>query len=391
MQADNQTVLALNCGSSSLKFVLFQMDGASAEPILEGEAEAIGAPGGHFSAHAKTGEIISQAGPIASHAEAASRVFALLDRQHTPTPCAVGHRIVHGGPFVRRHCLIDAAVLQALEAARAFAPLHAPAALEAVRAAQARFRALPHVACLDTAFHRGLPEVARRFPLAASLQAEGIERYGFHGLSCESILRQLGDDVPERLIIAHLGSGCSVTAVRAGRSADTSMGLTPSGGVMMATRSGDLDPGLVIYLMREKGMTAEAVEMLVDRKAGMAGVSGLSGDPRRLRQADQNADARLALRMFVYSVRKQIAAMAAVLEGLDLLVFTGGIGEHDAETRADIRAGLGWLGVARETASGERAASPDESRAIPVPVRILQAREEAQIARHAWSVATEGC
>jgi len=363
---DSRAVLALNCGSSSLKFGLFRVDGADVERLIDGEAEAIGTPQARFSATIQGGEPISEAAPIGTPAEAARRAFALLAERSAPTPAAIGHRIVHGGPSVRRHCVIDAEVLADLEAARVFAPLHTPPALEVVKLAQAHFKAQPHIACLDTAFHHGLPDVARRLPIAAALQVNGVERYGFHGLSCESILRQLGEAVPDRLVIAHLGSGSSVTAVRAGRSIDTSMGLTPTGGVMMATRSGDLDPGLLVYLIREHGLDAARLETAIDRRAGMAGVSGLSGDMRQLREARDDAEAGLAVRMFVYSVRKQIAAMTAALEGLEMLVFTGGIGEHDARTRDEIRAGLAWLGEVR--------------------VEVLPANEDEQIARHAWAL-----
>ena len=369
--AEPPTVLALNCGSSSLKFALFGVGAAGPETLVEGEADAIGAPQATLSIQAAGRAPSTIAGPIASPAEAARRVFALLAEQQWPAPTAVGHRIVHGGPSVRHHCLIDPQVLRALEAARVFAPLHAPAALEVVRLAQAHFDRCPHVACLDTAFHFGLPDVARRLPIAAALQAPGVERYGFHGLSCESILRQLGAAMPDRLVIAHLGSGSSVTAVKAGRSIDTSMGLTPSGGVMMVTRSGDLDPGLLIYLIREQQLDMARLQAMIDRESGMVGVSRLSGDMRRLRAAGDNPDARLAIQMFAYSVRKQIAAMAAALEGLDLLVFTGGIGEHDDETRREICAGLAWLGI------GSHAA----------PVRTLPAKEDEQIARHTAAVA----
>jgi len=363
---DSHIVLALNSGSSSLKFGLFRVGAVEIERLIDGEAEAVGTPQARFSATIQDGEPVSEAAEIATPADAARRVFALLAERSTPAPSAIGHRIVHGGPAVRRHCLIDARVLADLEAARVFAPLHTPPALEVVKMAQAHFAAQPHIACLDTAFHYGLPDVARRLPIAAALQANGVERYGFHGLSCESILRQLGDAVPDRLVIAHLGSGCSVTAVKAGRSIDTSMGLTPSGGVMMATRSGDLDPGLLVYLIREHGLDAARLESLIDRQSGMMGVSGLSGDMRRLREARANAEADLAIRMFVYSVRKEIAAMVAALEGIELLVFTGGIGENDAQTRDEIRAGLAWLGDVR--------------------MEVLPANEDEQIARHAWAL-----
>ncbi|HXQ12148.1 MAG TPA: acetate/propionate family kinase [Caulobacteraceae bacterium] len=372
-------MLALNCGSSSLKFGLFQAGAAGPELVLDGEVEAIGTSEARLSARPRGGARSSQSGAIASHALAAREIFALLAEHDAAAPSGVGHRIVHGGPSVRNHCLIKPQIMRALEAAGAFAPLHAPPALEVVRIAQAQFNACPHFACLDTAFHHGLPDVAKRLPIAAALQVDGVERYGFHGLSCESILRQLGEAARKRLVIAHLGSGSSITAVKAGRSIDTSMGLTPSGGVMMATRAGDLDPGLLVYLIRKHGLNAAQLELAIDREAGMEGVSRLSGDLRRLREASQNPDARLAVQMFVYSVHKQIAAMAAALEGLELLVFTGGIGEHDAQTRAEICAGLSWLGFDPGAAQEWRGAQPRDDRP---QIRVLPANEEEQIARH---------
>jgi acetate kinase len=381
MPDESLPILALNCGSSSLKFALFRVGAARADALLEGEAEAIGTPHARFSTRMPGGDPVSDTSPIADHRQAAERVFALLETNDAFTPAAVGHRIVHGGPSIRHHCLIDRQVLEALEAAGVFAPLHTPLALEVVRLAQARFAATPHVACLDTAFHRDLPDIARRLPIPAALQTGGVQRYGFHGLSCESVLRQLGPSVPDRLVIAHLGSGSSVTAVKAGKSIDTSMGLTPSGGVMMATRSGDLDPGLLVYLIREHGLDAARLEQMIDREAGMLGVSGLSGDVRQLRAAHDNPDAQLALQMFVYSVRKQIAAMVAALEGLDLLVFTGGIGEHDAQTRAEVCRALSWLGITASDASG---AQPPLGRPC---MRALAANEEEQIARHTAVIA----
>jgi acetate kinase len=357
------TVLTLNCGSSSLKFALLRRHGEGVDRLIEGEAEEIGGPDSRFTLTRPGRPPVRQEGAIADHAAAAQGVFAALLAEGMPRPEAIGHRIVHGGPSVRHHCLIDADVLRALQAARPLAPLHVPAALAVVKAARDRFENLPHIACLDTAFHHGLPDVARRFPISAAFAAGGIERYGFHGLSCESVLHQLGDAAPDRLVIAHLGGGSSVTAVKVRRSIDTSMGLTPTGGVMMATRAGDLDPGLLIYLVREAGLDAAALETLLDREAGLKGVSGLSGDIRQLRAAGDDADAQLAIRMFAYAVRKQIAAMAAALEGLDLLVFTGGIGQNDMGVRAEVCAGLAWTGLSQAM------------------VRILPADEEEQIAR----------
>jgi acetate kinase len=335
------TVLALNSGSSSLKFGLYGV-GASDVTVLQ------------------SGDVETKSADDTQHAVAG--IAKRLTDAGMPAPAAVGHRVVHGGPQLRRHCLIDEAVIGQLESATAFAPLHIPPALSIIRYASEHFPGLPQVACFDTAFHTTLPEVARTLPIARELRAQGIERYGFHGLSCESIVQQLGRDLPDRLVIAHLGNGASITAVKAGRSIDTSMGLTPTGGVIMGTRSGDLDPGILVYLAREKGFDAARLEALVDHKSGLQGISGLSSDMRLLRQAaPSNPDARLAIEMFCYSVRKQVAAMIAALGGADRIVFTGGIGEHDAEARAKICDGLSW---------------------IDVRVSVLPSQEDEQIARH---------
>lgn len=264
-------------------------------------------------------------------------------------------------------------IIAVLEQASAFAPLHGPAALALIRAAERRYPDVPQVACFDTAFHADLPDLAATLPIPKALRVDGIRRYGFHGLSCQSIVRQLGGDLPPRLVVAHLGSGASVTAIRDGRSIDTSMGLTPSGGVMMATRTGDLDPGLLFYLMRERRMDSDAIERLIDRDSGLLGVSGLSGDLRRLRAAASTmADADLAIRLFCRSVAKEIAAMITALGGADMIVFTGGIGENDALARAAICRDLEWAGVDTDGKTGR------------IRVRTMPSREDTEIA---WSVA----
>ena len=385
-------VLAINSGSSSLKFGLFSARGCEAAPRVAGEAQAIGSSAGLLRVRDGHGgdTLHEETVPMADGVQAFSRIARVLDGMDVPAPDAIGHRIVHGGAQLRAHARIDATVMAQLEAASAFAPLHVPAALAVVRAAQRRFPALPQVACLDTAFHAALPDEARTLPVDRSLQAAGVQRYGFHGLSCASILAQW-PQVPARLVIAHLGSGASVTAVRKGRSMDTSMGMTPSGGVMMATRSGDLDPGVLAWLAREKGMDARAIERLVDHRSGLLGVSGVSGDLRRLRKVERTDPfARLAIAMFVLSVRKQIAAMAAVLQGIDALVFTGGIGEHDAQARADICDGLSWAGIqldpARNRAGGLRIGMDGAA----CDVRVIPTEEERQICRHVHDLLTDG-
>jgi acetate kinase len=258
-----------------------------------------------------------------------------------------------------------------------------------IRFVQEHFPQVPQVACFDTAFHAAMPEVARTMPIPAELRSDGIRRYGFHGLSCESIMRQLGDHPPDRLIIAHLGNGASVTAVKGGQSVDTSMGLTPSGGVIMGTRCGDLDPGVLVYLMREKNFDANFLETLINYRSGLLGLSGIDSDMRRLHESSAtSAAARLAIKMFCYSVRKQIAAMTAVLNGLDLLAFTGGIGEHDAEVRAEICDGLSWQGIRLDLAENQFSKGTISHSTSRCQVRVLHSQEDLQIAVHTWKLAS---
>ncbi len=382
------TVLALNSGSSSLKFGLYRARSSRIEMLLSGEAQAIGDEKGRFSAQdSRQNALLSETGSIPSQREAIFRIGRLLADSKMPALAAIGHRIVHGGPKLRQHCLIDESVLQQIEAATCFAPLHIPSALSVIRMAQEHFPGLPQVVCFDTTFHAELPEVARVLPISKELRLEGIHRYGFHGLSCESIVHQLGNGLPNRLVIAHLGNGASVTAVKAGKSIDTSMGLTPTGGVIMGTRSGDLDPGVLVYLMREKKFDAAMLEELVDHRSGLLGISGVASDMRRLREAaSSNADARLAIQMFCYSVRKQVAAMIAALDGVDLIVFTGGIGENDGEARAAICGGLSWIGVRLDEARNRSANNPINGPASRCPVLVLASQEDEQIARHTWAL-----
>lgn len=379
-------VLALNSGSSSLKFGLYRVGSLRTDMLISGEAEGIGETKCEF--HARDSQnncLLSEVMSIPGQRDAVVRVEKLLADVKRTAPDAIGHRIVHGGPQLRQHCLIDGAVLQQLEAASAFAPLHTPSALSVIRFAQQHFPGLPQAACFDTTFHAKMPERARVLPLPREFQAAGIQRYGFHGLSCESIMRQLAE-TPDRLIVAHLGNGASVTAIKDGVSIDTSMGLTPTGGVIMGTRSGDLDPGVLVYLAREKKFDAAMLEQLVDHRSGLLGLSGIGNDMRVLQEAaSSNADARLAIEMFCYSVRKQIAAMIAALGGLDLLVFTGGIGENDAEVRAAICGGLTWAGVSPDTTQNRVASNaPDDP--CRCRVKVLASQEDEQIARHTWAL-----
>ncbi len=362
-------VLALNAGSSSLKFGLYLVGPGTRRMLVSGMAETKGESHGALSMQDADGNVLAREGqPLGEPSHVIARIAELLIARGFPAPLAIGHRIVHGGALCRVHTLIDAEVMRQLEAAQAFAPLHVPPALSLIRFARERFPDVPQIACLDTTFHFGLPDVARTLPIPRELRMRGIERYGFHGLSCESIVRQLGNEAPPRLVIAHLGSGASVTAIASGRSIDTSMGLTPSGGVIMSARCGDIDPGVLAYVVRELHYDAGQLEALIDQRSGLRGISGVSGDLRELRAvAAANADARLAIDMFCYSVRKQIGAMAAALGGMDMLVFTGGIGENDAATRASIC----------------------ESPAHRCVTRVMPSQEDEQIALHTWRLTSQ--
>lgn len=353
-------VLTLNSGSSTLKWGLHR--------VVESGCTT------------RMGETLE-----AAHADAPCAVISdRLRASGLPWPKVIGHRIVHGGPRLARHTLIDETVLEELKAACRFAPLHGPAALELLREAQACFPGAAQVACLDTAFHDGLPDEARTLPLPRAWRDAGVRRYGFHGLSCESIVEQLGADLPERLVIAHLGGGASVTAVLRGRSIDTSMSLTPSGGLLMGSRSGDLDPGVLLHLMRDGGLDATALDALINRQSGLLGISGLSSDLRQLHAAaDTHPDAALAIRMFCRSACRHILGMGVALDGIEGLVFTGGIGENDAAARARICEALDWIGLRldpRLNRSGYGTISAPDSR---IRVQVVASREDTQIARHA--------
>jgi acetate kinase len=371
-------VLAINSGSSNVKFGLYDV-----------YADADSAP-------TRVKEVFSETQSDTTPREVFARIGAHLANSRLALPAVIGHRIVHGGPALRQHCVIDDLVMRQLEDAATFAPLHMPNSLMLIRETQTHFPGVPQVACFDTTFHATLPDVARTLPIAHEWQFEGIQRYGFHGLSCESIVHQLHetqpDEFPQRLIVAHLGNGVSVTAVKDGNSIDTSMGLTPSGGVIMGTRCGDLDPGVLMYLLRKKKLDLAAMEQSINHQSGLLGISGLSGDMRRLHEAAAatadplNAAARLAIQMFCYALRKQIAAMIAVLEGVDMIVFTGGIGENDPEVRATICGGLTWMGFSLDDVRNRTAMRTIHSAASRCEVLVLPSQEDEQIARLAFKL-----
>jgi acetate kinase len=380
-----KTILALNGGSSSLKFGLFDAQRDDVLPICSGSVEGIGSDSGRFSIRGAQGETLKdESEPNGDQQDALRSVAQALDHLPFPSPAAVGHRIVHGGPHLRQHQRITPEVLRELETAAPFAPLHVPAAVNMVRQAQRHFPGIPQFACFDTAFHRTLPESAARLALPEKFWQAGVRRYGFHGLSCESILHALASKVPDRLIVAHLGSGASITAIANGSSVDTTMGLTPTGGIVMSTRSGDLDPGVLLYMLRTAHSTPEELEKLLDKESGLLGISGISGDMRRLHEASDHRVAHLAIEIFCRTVKKAVGAFMAVLGGLDLLVLTGGIGEHDADVRSRICSGLGALGIIIDPERNQRALQTISASESRVRVCVMVSDEDKQIARHTY-------
>ena len=381
-----QTILCLNGGSSSLKFAVYQLSGAAEERIFSGAVEAIGEKSGKAWLRSGEKSLQQENGKFPDHAAAIKTMFAALRQQGVEKLDAAGHRIVHGGPKFTAPQMIDEELKSGLKELIPFAPLHLPSQLAMIEAVAAHFPDLPQVACFDTAFHSRMPELARRFALPQNLWEQGIRRYGFHGLSYEYVVGKLGTDLGRRAIIAHLGNGASMVALKERLPMDTSMGLTPTGGFMMGTRSGDLDPGVLLHLSKA-GYSADRLEELVDHEAGLLGVSGQTSDMKALLQKSQTDNAaRMAVQMFAYQVRKFIGAYAAVLNGLDTLVFTGGIGERAPTVRADICFGLEYLGVALDTAANGQNAEVISLPGTKCTVRVVQTDEDLMIARHTREV-----
>ena len=366
----DETILVINTGSSSLKLGLYQPADDDMQLLFEGLADNIGRESGRLEIKDATGKVLrSDTTQLKTQTTALEQAIQLLNELANITPTAIGHRVVHGGPRLTTHQRITPAVLTELKNCLHFAPLHIPLALELIAATQRTYPALPQFACFDTAFHTTIPEVASRFPIPRKFFDEGIHRYGFHGLSYESIVHQLGATIPSRIVIAHLGSGASLCAIKAGRSIDTTMGLTPTGGIPMATRSGDLDPGILLYLMRTKNLNADALEQLLNHESGLTAISCGESDMRKLEALADNGDtnAQLAIDIFCTAIRKTIAAYATELGGLDLLVFSGGIGEHSARIRNTVCTGLNFLGISEDD---------------PTKIRVIPTQEDLQIARH---------
>lgn len=384
------TILALNAGSSSIKFALLE-DGVHARRLLSrGEIDGIGnAP--CFAARAPDGTLLAgrhwDAGARLEHEDL---LKTLLDwaTSHLGggSLMAVGHRVVHGGSRFHQPVLVDAGVLSALEALIPLAPLHQPHNLAAIRALARLSPGLPQVACFDTAFHRDMPPVATRMALPRAYADEGMRRYGFHGLSYEYLASRLRELAPVpasgRVIAAHLGNGASLCAMRDGRSVDTTMGFSTLDGLVMGTRCGSIDPGALLYLQQARGLTVAEVERLLYHDSGLLGVSGISNDMRTL-QASTDPRAKEAVALFVYRVVREIGAMASSLGGLDALVFSAGIGEHMAAIRASVCEALAWLGVECEAQANVRNDLLISTPGSRVGVYVIATDEEAMIAAHA--------
>jgi len=388
------TILTINGGSSSLKLGLYRADaGSSPQLLYRGATDAIGKPGGSLAITDAAGKTMHR--EDASH-ESQSSAFAhaalKLQQLSGTHPDAIGYRVVHGGPHLREHCRITPQVLDTLRAATHYAPLHIPGALALIDTASKLYPQVPAFACFDTAFHTTMPAEASTYAISARFREQGVQRYGFHGLSYESVVAAFGASsgtapamaVPAHLVVAHLGNGASLCAIAEGRSVDTSMGLTPTGGIPMGTRTGDLDPGVVLFLARAGHLDSNAVESVLNHDSGLAGLSNGISDLRELTAAADkgSATAKLAIVIFCRSIAKTIGSYAAVLGGLDCLVFTGGIGEHSALVREQVCRQLGFLDLAIHTEANQRNAATISQPTSAVQVQIIPADEDGRIAHH---------
>lgn len=385
-----KAILALNAGSSSIKFALYELDsGEALQRVSHGQIEGIGiAP--HFIAQATDGTVLSEyrwpSGATLEHEALLTPLLAWVTAHvGQEALCAVGHRIVHGGSTYDRPVYLDADVLDDLAKLTPLAPLHQPHNLAAARAIAQLRPELPQVGCFDTAFHHGISADAARLALPRKYTAEGVRRYGFHGLSYEYIASRLREQAPGlatgRVIAAHLGNGASLCAMHNSRSVDTTMGFTTLDGLVMGTRCGNLDPGAMLYLQQAHGLTAAEVEHMLYHDSGLLGVSGISSDMRTLLASD-DARAHEAIDLFVFRIAREAGALISSLGGIDALVFSAGIGEHAAPIRAAVCARLGWLGIECDAEANSRHAALISASTSRVPAYIVPTDEEAMIASH---------
>jgi len=388
-----ETILVINAGSSSIKFQLFLVAAQNElRRALKGQIEGIGVRPRLIAKNTEGEAPIEEEWPVSEVAtvpQALDKLVAFLRERLGTLPVAIGHRVVHGGPDYSDPTVIDDAVIERLEKFTPLAPLHQPNNLAPIRAVRARQQQLLQVACFDTAFHRNHPEIADRYALPEQFYAEGVRRYGFHGLSYEYIAGRLPEIAPEiargRVIVAHLGSGASMCAMSAGKSVESTLGFTALDGLPMGTRPGQLDPGIMLYLMSEKRMSAKEIERLLYHESGLKGLSGISNDVRDL-LASPDPRAKLALDHFVYRISLFAGMLAGAMGGIDGFVFTAGIGENAPAVREAVAKRLAWLGLdldLKANADGEARISREESR---VACYVIPTDEELMIARHTLSV-----
>jgi acetate kinase len=386
-------VLVLNSGSSSIKFSIYEAGDGQRTKLYEGAVDGIGTDLGKFWIKDAEGKkLVDQTPALPNRAVAFKMVADALHSGEFPAPAAIGHRMVCGAPSLQINQRVTPEMIDEMERYKDLAPLHTPIGAYIMREALRLFPGIPNFACSDSFFHRTMPEVVTHLPIPAEYSAMGVRRIGFHGISYESIVLQLQPEVPERLIVAHLGNGASISAILHGQCLDTSMAMTPTSGIISGTRTGDIDPGVLIYILRklaDKGIgtadAADELEAVVSKKAGLLGVSELSNDMRDLRDAINagNAKARLAVDQFNWTIVKWIGSFVAELGGLDMLVFTGGIGENDIAARGEICTALSGLGVildpVRNNVRGEAVITADHS---PVKVRVIPPAEDLIIVNH---------
>jgi acetate kinase len=386
------TILTINSGSSSLKLGLYRADREAPKLLYKGASDSIGKPGGSLTIADRSGRTIHH--EDASHDSQSSAFRHAAEKLHElsgMSPDGVGYRIVHGGPHLRQHCRITPEVLETLRGATHYAPLHIPAALTLIETVSQMYSGVPSFACFDTTFHTTMPPEAATCAIPLRFREQGVQRYGFHGLSYEAVVAALAPEVPARLVVAHLGNGASLCAIGNGRSVDTSMGLTPTGGIPMGTRAGDLDPGVVLFLARNGHLTPNELESLLNHESGLLALSGSTSDMRELTTAANqgSATAQQAITIFCRSIAKTVASYAAVLGGLDCLVFTGGIGEHSELVREQVCRQLVFLGIAIDGKANQAHAAVISGPSNAITVRVIPADEDGRIARHVCTLLSE--
>ena len=390
----DQSVLCLNSGSSSLKFALYDLRDLD-NVVMSGTADKVGMEHSRLRIELRGHSLLDKEAAIPTHKDAVLATLTALNQARLSVPAVCVHRIVHGGPLLVEPAVIDKKVKTELESLVALAPLHLSSELAVIEAALHAYPRAPQIACFDTSFHQRMPEIAKRLPLPRHLWNEGIRRYGFHGLSYESIVSQLGKELKGRSIVAHLGNGCSMVALQDCAPLDTTMGLTPTGGLMMGTRSGDLDPGVLFYLTRKAtGHSRDPtlhVEDILNHESGLLGVSGVSRNMEDLLKAESDSiAAKESIELFCYCARKFIGSLSVVLGGLDTLVFTGGMGENSPDIRRRICEGVGLLNIRLDPARNASNAQVISHESSGCTVRAQHTDENLVMAKHAERLLSQG-